>query len=456
MNSILESAEIGIVGRAILDPSIVDHVALLPEMFNNKNCAKMWGTILHLVGLDNAVDEVSLASALASERPEDESFWMGLVTRAIGGALLPGLEDSASQSISQHFTSRRLRRTLSEATDEAVYVDDIGDLVQRTIYALEELQQIGGIEHPDLHEEIIDEIADIAAGKGRSAGLPSGVGLERVVPGGIPRDKVTIFFGETGTFKTTLKANVIDAIAFSDAGLVLDFSLEDSNELTRQRALARASGVPYSRFATREFAKADLDAIDAIDKQALRAYKNVVVIGDIPPTADEIIRTARRYTRRGLAAVVVDYVTLLDWGGRTEREMLNESMVKFQRAAKRDNVAYIIVSQVNDEKIHGDPKRSDKRPQLRDIFGSSAIKNTCKLAVGVYRPAKYGPPKRGRDLDLYGDMFEKNPAEYADLIELVIRKNVLGRDNVAVQVACDRPTGKMKPYAQGYKAQGVD
>ena len=447
-NDLLDRAELGLVGLALIDNSKVYEVGLSPDMFYDIRCRKVWGFILHAGNPKNPGERIldnEIVDRLSAERPEDSGTWLSFVAEATVNATLDGAEHHDAEIVKREYIRRKLRSITSSAELSARTSDELGGLIQETIEDLESLNSMNFGERANLEEEIDAEIDSAFNNTGKRDGLPDGLGLERIVPGGIPSDKVTVLFGETGTFKTTLKANIIDSFAMSGTGLVLDFSLEDNNELTRRRALSRLSGVPYSKFATREFAPEDLKALKQVNTES---FKNVIVIGDVPPTADEIIRTARSYISRGLVAVVVDYVTLLDWGRQSEREMINDAVVKFQRAAKRDKVAYIIVSQVNEEKIHGDPKRTDKRPQLRDLFGSSTIKNACKLAVAVYRPAKYGAPNTKFDKAVYGDLYARDPELYEDIIELVVRKNVLGPSDQSVRVVCNRQTGKMLPYAE--------
>lgn len=437
----LTTIEHGLIGLALVDPRKALGLGLRPEYFTDLRARRVWEVSLHLS--DTEISGAAIEDAVLSGLEGSAySNWLSFLSECAAQWIPPGAEVSHAERLKTEHIKRCVRSIVHEAQQTVMETDDPGSVIQHTVEQLEDVALLGSTERPTLYEEVVEEQRRVAAGDGVCSGLPSGVGLERIVPGGIPRDKVTVLFGETGTFKTTLKANIIDAIARSNEGLVLDFSLEDNNELTAQRALSRASGVNYGKFATRDFTAQEQEAIADAAPATLEAYKNVVVVGDVVPTADEIIRTARQYSSN-LVAVVVDYLTLLDWGSMDERQMINHAMVKFQRAAKRDRVAYIIVSQVNEEKIHGDPRRTDKRPQLRDLFGSSTIKNACKLAVGIYRPSKFGAPSKGVDKAEYGELAARDYPAYERIIELIVRKNVLGLSDIAVKVDCQVETGKM-------------
>ena len=447
MDNLLHKTERGLIACLLQDPELIDDLALDSKHFENTICSLTYDCLYRRLDLGLEIDPIVVAAELSkgNNKKKENLYeqYMGWVCGNDAIVVVSGSHIASAATIRAEYTRRKAIETLDRAAKQLEQIGDVGASIQEAVDNLETLGTEGVKDRPNLRVEINEEFKAIAEGKGQRAGLPTGVGLESVVPGGIPRDKVTVLFGETGTFKTTLKSNIIDAIARANLGVILDFSLEDSNELTRQRAIARMAGVPYSSFATREFTQGDLDSLRRFDKSEMDCYRNVVVIGDVPPTADEIIRISRKYKRQGLCAVVVDYLTMLDWGGKSERAMLNDAMVKFQRAAKRDNVAYILVSQLNDERLH-EKGRFDARPKLRDLFGSSAVKNAAKLAVATYRPAKY-PISSKYDKELYGELQSGNPGLYGDIIELWVRKNVLGQDNVPVYVRCNRETGLMEP-----------
>lgn len=444
-NEYLHNQELGLIGRLILDPDLIDQTGLAPEHFYNKYCGDMYGSILHLSTQKNSVSEVDIITHLSDGNKEAENHWWSFVGKTAANAISTETLTSVADFIRTEYGKRKTALICAEAADAVQEANDAGNIIEATVQKLEEIQTLGKADRPTQAQEAKSLLADLSQlGEIHTAGLPSGVGLEEIVPGGIPKDKVTVLFGETGTFKTTLKSNIIDSIAKS-GGLVLDFSLEDSNSLTLYRALARLSGVPYARFATSDFRQCDLQNLKKITNEDISHLKRIITIGDIPPSADEIIRVARQYKRQGLQAVVIDYITLLDWGRNSERQMLNDAMLKFQRAAKRDRVAYIVVSQLNDERLH-ERGRVDARPILRDLFGSSSLRTACKLAVATYRPGKYGPPKTKYDKEIYGELFSLDREKYDNIIELWVRKNVLGEDNLPVYVLCNRKTGKMTPY----------
>jgi len=435
----MSTYEHALIGRALIDPGIVPETGLFPIYFANSKLAEVWGNILHRRDTGKPVGPVEVAADFS-----DPVTTLTLLTECTVNAAFEGTHASYADQVRLEYQRRRLSVALADAQN-TLHSAELPDVISNTIATLEKILRLSAVDRPNMRTEIEEEIEAVISGTGLIQGLPTGLGINRVVPGGLPSDKVTVLFGETGTFKTTLKANIIDGIANSGRGHIIDFTLEDSNELTRQRAIARASGVSYGKFACREFTDDDIGRITQVKSSVYDKYNNVTVISDGLPSPDEIIRVARQ--TKGVCAVFIDYIQMLDWGRRDEREMLTNAMYKFQRAALRDRVAYVVVSQLNDDKLHARERR-DARPELRDLFGSSTIRNACKLAIATYRPAKYGPPKSPTDKQMYGELYSTNEEEYADIIELIVRKNVIGESDKRLRVTCNRTTGLMEQYTE--------
>lgn len=279
----------------------------------------------------------------------------------------------------------------------------------------------------------------------RPTGLPSGIGLERRVPGGISRGMVTTLFAESGSFKTTVVGNVM--LAMGAAGFKSLFvSLEDSRQLASHRLLARDSGVPYGEIAGGVLDAAQIAQLGLAD-ESRRASRHVWVIDDsvVEPAIDAILHVAAdAVTNAGISCLTVDYLQLLEGRG-DERAVLKDAVVKSRRFAAKHNVAVLLISQQNDN----NHDRPNPRPQLRDMFGSSAMRMGSKLIVGMFRPYKYWPEpssERDRMSGMYARFLSANPdhaALYPGILELHVIKNVLGNER-PIHVLIDPPTGVLQ------------
>lgn len=443
--SFVANSERFVVGRAILNPAYYHSCGFTGDVFGDPKLGEVWDTVGEMLAGGSEVTDDTVCAALDKK---GRLRWVGGAAVVHQLPLTDGAPLSAPDVIRNAWLLREARQLAVEC-DQLIQQGLAGDeVIGRLRGRLDDIAAQNGREVPTLAQAVSEELTSaeadrqVLAGGGRlNVGLPTGLGIERYVPGGIPRDKLTLLFGETGTFKTALKQNLIDAITLGvPDGLVLDFSLEDSIQLTTQRYLARLSGIPYGRIATREFEPGDLECIKRQLPRAEAAAKRVRVVGDVPGSIDEALRLVQTYKREGLVAVFLDYIQLIS----TEWDKIVEICQKMQRSAKVDRVAWIAVSQVKQQDIEN---REDHRPRLSDVYGGPGMRMCPKLAVGIYRPFKYAasPGNKSR----YSEMYNNHPQGeemYASVLELLIRKNVVGCDDATIPILVDRPTGLMREY----------
>ena len=339
-----------------------------------------------------------------------------------------------------------LCRDVSEAHRKRTALLAISDYLQRgelstLVSKLQDLDNEPSKHTISLQEASQKEIARIKdhldGGGGSTISLPTGYSIDQILPGGIPLGQVTLIFGETGNFKTTLKDNIIDNLIGQGHG-VLNFTLEDSAELTACTYLSRKSGIPYKKILRGDVGPSDLLRL----RDGLDDTNGALISADVPPAIDDAIILARQARREiPLRAVFIDYVQLMDFGRLEERHGLADIVKKAQRAAKQDNVAYVLISQMNER----NKNRDDPRPKLEDMFGSRFLSHGCKCAIGLFRPWLYDKDPQ----DLYGELARNHPSGnslYAGLLELHVVKNRLGETGVHKTVYCDLPTGRIVDF----------
>jgi replicative DNA helicase len=136
----------------------------------------------------------------------------------------------------------------------------------------------------------------------------------------------------------------------------------------------------------------------------------------------------------------VDYLQLLRRPKRHEsiHDAITQNMNTLANAAKHDNIAYVVLSQLS----RTVERRNNKRPMLSDLRESGSIEERAKCVLGLYRGAYYGPPQPGIDYDdgsngpepsHDGDDGDGMPgtrptdADWKQLIEIHVLKNSNGR-----------------------------
>ena len=278
-------------------------------------------------------------------------------------------------------------------------------------------------------------------GPTEDVGLPLPWGLQKEIPGGLPFDKVTILFGPTGGFKSTITNGIKRHIARAGHHVV-KFGLEDSTELEHKRIIADLADIPLGKIIERRLSPEERLRLERCDAAWL---ENITVIDEVIPTADEMIRTYR--SLGDVSAVFYDYIQLIDWDNASEQEAIRKFMVTVLRAAKADRVAQVALSQIREDLQEN---ATEKRPLMQWVFGGKTMSKMAKLALGVWRPWAWypkGPRAMSKaDGQFYGEWFTKSPEEWPQLAEIVIRKNVLGRINQIVPVLVDLPTNRVEEF----------
>lgn len=434
-----EDAERSLIGCALLDAGTLDNVAIRPEHFGNLVWRAVWE---------------AMQTVHAGGRPLDPLI-VGEVLQKRGGctdfviALSQAVATVPSAANADHYAElirdKWLTREISILADELKNPEKSGaDLVGMLDSRVNQLVVTSGSKLPTLDLVIADELRQLR--EPVPVGLPTGIGLEAVVPGGIPIDRVTTIFGESGSFKSTVKNAIVHAIA-SAGHTVVDCSFEDSNSLTATRWISRDTGVPYGALASR--------AVGMVDPKlpSLAAAGRVIAAGDMNPTVAEVVRVARQYKRlAGAKAVVVDYIQLLE--GPSQKEALDDAMRSFQILAKRENIAIILVSQVKAD-IGSNYERKNPRPTIYDPIGSSSIRTATKLGVGVFRPFNHckAPLDTDGPYGVYARLREVWPAGpedfdrvYPEFLELIIAKQVAGKAPETVYCRVKPETGVITPF----------
>lgn len=281
------------------------------------------------------------------------------------------------------------------------------------------------------------ELERIRRGDVQQAGLPSGMGLEHLVPGGIPKKLVTAVYADEATFKTSLVAQMI--YAMSVAGYrVLNITLEDSAELVSHRYLARRTGVAYGKIHGGALSAAEQELVMAaeVSPEAGR----VLIVDDLEPRWERVVAAVDAVGP--LDCLVIDYLQMF---GR-DPATLDAIVYGCQALAKARNIAIIIISQ----RTKVDKDNPDPRPKTSDMFGSSAIRFGVKLAIGLFRPWVYckAPTSPKGPYGPYCRFVSANPAHveiYPNILEVHVTKNLLGPGG-AIWCRVTPETGVIEPF----------
>lgn len=405
----VEHAERGLLGAVLLQPSNLKH---LPDL-----------EVDHFAHMKHRAVFSAFRTLEASNKPisvlsvELEVERLGKLD-AIGGVAFLGDLAMASGAAGTEMLLQDLERVVRDFALKRKVMLACGDLVERArqseisgddllTEATNLFASIDGIKADtvanigDWARRRIDQLdqiaADRAAGKPALTGFPTGVHTLDLKLGGWQPGIVNLIAARPAMGKSSLALATTDACSENAVGVHV-FTLEDSWSAYTDRALARRSGVPAVQLRRAEVASEDASPLmHATARLVQRQGWLVDDRGGL--TASEIVRAARRSKDANKTrVVVVDYIQLVKPrdARMTEYQHLGDASRTFATAAKLDDVAYLVLCQLNRDI----EKRDDKRPRLSDLRGSGELEEHCKIAVGLYRGSYYGgKPKRDVDYE---------------------------------------------------------
>ena len=275
----------------------------------------------------------------------------------------------------------------------------------------------------DRYLELSQMAQDQSDGKPCVVGITTGhEGLDGVL-GGLQRGIPTLLAARPGMGKSALALNISNAASLAGVGVHI-FSLEDTASNYADRVLSMGSGVNSRKIRAMDLTRGELMLVQEAGEKA-KKRKGWIVDDRSGVTASEIVRCVRRSAiKNKTELVIVDYIQLLrGLRGQGTREMLSDAINCFGDAAKKDRMAYLVLSQLN----RGLESRDDKRPVESDLKECGTLEERAKSIVMLYRPEKYG--------DLYhkGQYAGKQVRGQvvgqpipAHVIEMIVRKNSNG------------------------------
>ncbi len=248
---------------------------------------------------------------------------------------------------------------------------------------------------------------------GHLSGLATGLDdLDRLVGGFQPSDLV-ILAGRPGMGKTALATNVAFNIAAAwrgepgpdgivrtvNGGVVGFFSLEMSAEQLATRIIAEQTAVPSSDIRRGSIHEDQFARIVEVAREIQRIPLFIDQTGGL--AIAQLAARARRLKRqRGLDLLVVDYIQLLQAGGRRGGENrvqeVTEITNNLKALAKELNVPILALSQLSRQV----EQREDKRPLLSDLRESGSIEQDADVVMFVFRQEYYlksRKPKEGTE-----------------------------------------------------------
>jgi replicative DNA helicase len=363
---------------------------LEPEDFYSERHRILYQTMLDL---QEAGVQLDLRTLQASLEQQDRLENVGGVAYLASLDLdLPDLSrlDAYVEIVKERSIRRRLIDACGEITRNCL---DGGFEAQEALGRAE--QAILGLGEEAIHKGFVrisqvfhETLADLEERPARGfIGVPTGFTDLDDMTRGLNGSNLIIIAGRPGMGKTSLALNIAEHVAIRERRPVGVFSLEMSQEELALRILSSEVDVPFGPLRSGHLSQ----------KQWGRVIQTVKTVSTAPlfiddsanPSLLEIASKARRLrAEQGLELLILDYLQLMQAGGRYESRTLEIAAITrgLKQLAKELDVPVVALSQLSRQ-----PERrsSDHRPQLADLRESGSIEQDADLVVFIYRDEMY-------------------------------------------------------------------
>ncbi len=398
-----EESERAVLAAVMLDPRLLAAVAgrVRAEDFFSERHRAIYAAMIDLQEDGSPID-LRTVQARLEQRAQLEM---------VGGlSYLSGLEldlpelgrfDDYVEIVKERSVRRRLIDVCREVTRDCLDggLDAAAALgrAEQAVFALgEEAIRRGFVPLSRVLEETLEMLED-SPGKGLT-GISSGFLDLDAKSHGLGRGALIIVAGRPGMGKTTFAMNVAQHVAIREQKTVGVFSLEMGQQELALRILAAESQVRFSKLRSGLYSQSE--AIDLMDTMKTISRSPLYIDDSASPGILEVASKARRLkAEKDLSLLVIDYLQLMQAGGRYENRNLEISAITraFKQLAKELDIPVILLSQLSRQ-----PERrgGDHRPQLADLRESGAIEQDADMVLFVYRDIVYNPEAEERAAEL--------------------------------------------------------
>ncbi len=387
-----EEAERAVLAGVLLDP---DRFSLLSgrlraEDFYTERHRLLFQAMLDLNDENVTIDLRTLQARL--EQREQLEAAGGIGYMATLDLDLPDL--GRLETYAEIVKERSIRRRLIEACgvitrnclDGGLEAQEALSRAEQSVLALgEEAIQRGFISLGTVIHDAIDLIEERPPSQ--FTGLKTGFDDFDEMTRGLNPGNLIILAGRPGMGKTTIALNMAEHAAIREGKSVGIFSLEMSREELGYRIIASEADVPFKALRSGHLSRPQWQKVV---KRTRAIEKAPIHIDDSAnPSLLEVASKARRLrAEHGLDLLVLDYLQLMQAGGRYENRNLEIAAISrgLKQLAKELEIPVLALSQLSRQ-----PERrgGDHRPQLADLRESGALEQDADLVAFIYREVMY-------------------------------------------------------------------
>ena len=390
-----EQAEASVLGAMLLDKSAITTAVEIihAEDFYYDSHKAIFEGIMRLYNKNEPADMITLSDFLKKSGQLEAVGGYTYLGRLTSGAGAVSNTEAYANIIKEKSTLRALIRAGGEIVEDSYSdEDDVSSIIEKAEKSIFDItqdnQRNGLMKMRDVMVDTFDVMQKRSENKGGLTGLTTGfIDLDRKTSG-MQKADLVLLAARPSMGKTALMVNIATNAALKAGASVAMFSLEMSRNQLSQRILSSLSHVDLMKIisgdlTTEEWSKA-IETMTYMNEMAIYIDDTAGI------TPLEVKAKCRRLkAEKGLDLVVIDYLQLMEVGGRAESRQQEISAISRQLKgiAKELDVPVIALSQLS----RAPEMRADHRPILSDLRESGAIEQDADIVMFLYRDEYYNP-----------------------------------------------------------------
>ena len=396
-----EESERAVLAGVLLNPAVFPTLSgrLNPEDFYNERNRLVFAAMLEVQAAEHPID---LRTVQAQLEQQDKLEEVGGVAYLASLDLdLPDLGrlDSYVELVKERSVRRRLIDACSEITKNCldgglVAQEALGRAEQAILGLGEEAIQRGFAPLSRIFDETLADLEERPSSG--MTGLPTGFTDFDGITRGLNPANLIIIAGRPGMGKTSLALNIAQHVAIRENAAVGIFSLEMSQQELALRVLSAEAEVGFGQIRTGHLSQKQWNKL--VSRMREISSAPIYIDDSANPSLLEVASKARRLkAERKLDLLIIDYLQLMQAGGRYENRNLEISAItrSLKQLSKELNLPLICLSQLSRQ-----PERrgSDRRPQLADLRESGSIEQDADIVAFIYRDEVYNEETEDRGI----------------------------------------------------------
>lgn len=390
-----EEAEVSILGAMMLSKSsITTAIEILHrDDFYFEAHRLIYDAILNLYNKNEPADLITVSSSLDKANRLKEVgglSYLGQLTAASGAI-------SNTEAYCQIVKEKAILRALIEAGGQIVadgYSDseEVGAIIEKaekSIFDITQGSQRNGLIH--IKEVLFETFANMeerAQNPGGLTGLTTGfIDMDRKLSG-LQKSDLILLAARPSMGKTALMVNIATNAALKGGASVAMFSLEMSRHQLSQRIISSIAHVDLMKIISGDLNEQEWEKV--IDTMPFLSDMALTIDDTAGISPLEVKAKCRRLkAEKGLDLIVIDYLQLMELGGRSDSRQQEISAISrsLKAIAKELDVPLIALSQLS----RAPELRADHRPILSDLRESGAIEQDADVVLFLYRDDYYDP-----------------------------------------------------------------